>query len=67
MSEIVAAAMERIWQDKEARLASYIAWVALANPHSPALTREHMHAAFGEWTWRQPQLVQRDHSYFLEG
>lgn len=53
-------AIYEIWRAsiarKEALLAGWIAYVAMANPQSSALTREYMNAMFGPWAWRAPEM-----------
>lgn len=57
---IAADLYGKIVTEKEALLRGWVAWVALQNPNSSALSREHMHALFGPWIDRKPELVRRD-------
>lgn len=53
---------------KEQALAGYIAYVALCDPNSPALARDHMHAVLGPWIDRAIWVERReDGTYWLTG
>lgn len=45
---------------KEQLLRGWIAYAALCNPNSFGLSLDFLHATFGEWVHRAPQLVERD-------
>lgn len=60
-------AYRHLMAKKEQALAGWIAYVALQNPRSSALSPRYLHAMFGDWATRAFRLERRGESWVLIG